>query len=229
MEDVFLRDLGPDVYDQWVTNEVKFNSPEVLGVLEKVGTILKNPDYVNGGFGDVQTIASTTFQDAGLPILDGSCYMMRQASFYQANWPEGTDVSENGQVYAFYFPANEGAAEKPVLVGGEFVAAFADRPEVQAFQTYLASPDWANNKAKVSGPGWVSANTGLDIANLTSPIDQLAAEQFQDPEAVVRFDASDLMPAEVGAGSFWREMTAWIAEDKADQAVLDAIQASWPS
>jgi alpha-glucoside transport system substrate-binding protein len=229
MEDVALRDLGVEAYDQWITNELKFNSPEILGVLEKVGTILKNPDYVNGGFGNVQTIASTTFQDGGLPILDGSCFMHRQASFYQANWPEGTDVSENGQVYAFYFPANEGASEKPVLVGGEFVAAFADRPEVQAFQTYLASPDWANNKAKVSGPGWVSANTGLDVANLTSPIDKLAAEQFQDPEAVVRFDASDLMPAEVGAGSFWREMTAWIAEDKADQAVLDAIQASWPS
>jgi len=24
-------------------------------------------------------------------------------------------------------------------------------------------------------------------------------------------------------------MTAWIAEDKADQAVLDAIQATWPA
>jgi alpha-glucoside transport system substrate-binding protein len=212
-----------------MTNELKFNSPEVLGVLEKVGTILKNDDYVNGGFGDVVTIASTTFQDGGLPILDGSCFMHRQASFYQANWPEGTTVAEDGDVFAFYFPANEGAAEKPVLVAGEFVAAFTDRPEVQAFQTYLASSDWANNKAKVSGPGWVSANLGLDPALLKSPIDQLAAEQFQDPEAVLRFDASDLMPAEVGAGSFWREMTAWIAEDKADQAVLDAIQNSWPS
>jgi alpha-glucoside transport system substrate-binding protein len=37
------------------------------------------------------------------------------------------------------------------------------------------------------------------------------------------------MPGEVGAGSFWTEMTAWIAEDKADQAVLDAIQATWPA
>jgi hypothetical protein len=24
-------------------------------------------------------------------------------------------------------------------------------------------------------------------------------------------------------------MTAWVAEDKADKAVLDAIQASWPA
>jgi len=229
MEDVFLRDLGPDLYDQWITNELKFNSPEVLDVLEKVGTILKNEDYVNGGFGDVVTIASTIFQDGGLPILDGSCFMHRQASFYQANWPEGTTVAEDGDVFAFYFPANEGSAEKPVLVGSEFVAAFDDRPEVQAFQTYLASADWANNKAQVTGPGWVSANLGLDPANLVSPIDQLAAQQFQDPEAVIRFDASDLMPGEVGSGSFWTQMTAWIAEDKADQAVLDAIQASWPS
>jgi alpha-glucoside transport system substrate-binding protein len=229
MEDVMLRELGTEDYDAWITNELAFNDPKVLTVLEKVGSILKNPDYVNGGFGDVVTIASTTFQDGGLPILDGSCFMHRQASFYQANWPTDTTVAEDGDVYAFYFPANEGADEKPVLGGGEFVAAFADRPEVQAFQTYLASPDWANNKAKVSGPGWVSANTGLDVELLGSPIDKLAAEQFQDPNAVFRFDGSDLMPGEVGSGSFWREMTEWIASDKDDQAVLDSIQSSWPS
>jgi alpha-glucoside transport system substrate-binding protein len=155
--------------------------------------------------------------------------MHRQASFYQAQWPEGTEVGADGDVFAFYFPANEGSTEKPVLVAGEFVAAFTDRPEVAAFQTYLASPDWANVKASVTGPGWVSANLGLDASLLESEIDQLAAEQFQDPGATLRFDGSDLMPGEVGAGSFWREMTEWIASDKDDQAVLDAIEASWPS
>lgn len=229
MEDVMLRLHGPEVYDQWITNEVPFTDPKVAEVLETVGGILKNPDYVNGGFGDVTTIASTEFQDGGLPILDGACYMHRQASFYQANWPEGTTVAEDGDVFAFYLPPISDDFGKPVLGGGEFVAAFADRPEVQAFQTYLASPEWANAKAAVSGPGWVSANTGLDATLLPSPIDQLAAEQFQDPEATFRFDASDLMPGEVGSGSFWREMTAWIAEDKDDAAVLEAIQASWPS
>ncbi|MGO2741802.1 MAG: carbohydrate ABC transporter substrate-binding protein, partial [Cellulosimicrobium funkei] len=44
-----------------------------------------------------------------------------------------------------------------------------------------------------------------------------------------RFDGSDMMPAAVGAGSFWSEMTEWIASDKSDQAVLDAIEASWPT
>ncbi|MFZ5871651.1 MAG: ABC transporter substrate-binding protein [Actinomycetota bacterium] len=227
LEDVMLRTAGPEVYDQWVNHEIPFNDPQVLAALEQVGSILKNDEYVNGGLGGVQSIASTEFGDAGLPILDGACWMHRQASFYQANWPEGTEVAEDGDVFAFYFPA-ETTDERPLLGGGEFVAAFSDRPEVQAFQAYLASDDWANEKAKVSGPGWVSANTGLDPANLESPIDQLSAELLQDETAVFRFDASDLMPGEVGAGSFWTEMTSWIANDKDDKAVLDAIEASWP-
>ncbi len=61
--------------------------------IAEVGKILKNDKYVNGGFGDVKTIASTAFQDAGQPILEGACYMHRQASFYAANWPEGTKVA----------------------------------------------------------------------------------------------------------------------------------------
>lgn len=227
MEDLMLRTAGPEAYDKWVSNEMQFNDPAVAEAMSKVGEILKNPDYVNGGLGDVKSIASTEFQEGGLPILDGTCWMHRQASFYQANWPEGTKVAEDGDVFAFYFPAMS-EDEHPLLGGGEFVAAFDDRPEVQAFQAFLSSPEWANEKAKVTEFGWVSANTGLDPENLKSPIDRLSAELLQDENAVFRFDASDLMPGEVGAGSFWREMTNWIANDKDDKAVLDAIQSSWP-
>ncbi|GEL95425.1 alpha-glucoside ABC transporter substrate-binding protein [Cellulomonas composti] len=233
LEDMVLRTAGGDVYDKWITNDVKFNDPQIATALEKVGEILRNPDYVNGGLGDVSSIAATTFQDGGLPILaedgkDPLCYMHRQASFYAANWPAGTNVAEDGDVFAFYFPGLD-AGTRPVLGGGEFVAAFSDRPEVAAFQAFLASPEWANAKA-VSTPngGWVSANSGLDPKNLVSPIDQLSATILGDTTQEFRFDASDLMPAAVGAGSFWTQMTAWIAEGKSDADVLDAIQASWP-
>ena len=229
LEDVLLRDAGADVYDQWVKHEIPFNDPQIASSLDRVGEILKNDDYVNGGFGDVKSIATTTFQDGGLPILDGECAMHRQASFYAANWPEGTNVAEDGDVFAFYLPTTNEENGKPVLGGGEFVAAFADRPEVQAFQTYLASDVWANEKAKATpGGGWVSANTGLDVANLVSPIDQLSAETLQDPDAVFRFDGSDQMPGAVGAGSFWKEMTAWIT-GKDTKGALDAIEESWPA
>lgn len=232
VEDVVLRSAGADVYDQWVSHEIPFNDPKILEALNTVGDILKNPDYVNAGFGDVSSIATTPWTDAGFPIIDGQCYMSRAANFYQNQWqtkkPDVT-IGQDGDVFAFYLPPID-PANKPVLGGGEFVAAFADRPEVAAFQTFLSSDTWANEKAKATeAGGWVSANSGLDVANLSTDFDKLAASVLGDPETVIRFDASDLMPGEVGAGTFWTEMVNWFATDKSSEQVLADIEASWPA
>ncbi|PPK94679.1 alpha-glucoside transport system substrate-binding protein [Kineococcus xinjiangensis] len=228
MEDFMLRTAGPEAYDKWVAHEIPFNGPEATAALDAAGEYLKNAEYVNGGFGDVKSIATTTFQDAGLPILDGACSLHRQASFYAANWPEGTTVAEDGDVFAFYLPG-ETADEKPVLGGGEFITAFADRPEVQAFQTYLTTPEYANLRASLSpSGGWVSANKELDASKLTSPIDQLSAEILQDPNAVFRFDGSDMMPAAIGSNEFWKQSTNWITGTSTTDA-LNAIEAAWPA
>ncbi|HEX7743929.1 MAG TPA: ABC transporter substrate-binding protein [Micromonosporaceae bacterium] len=227
MEDMLLRLSGPEEYDKWVRHEIPFNSPGPTAALDEAGKFLKNDRYVNGGLGDVKSIASTKFQDGGLPILDGTCSLHRQASFYAANWPHGTRVAEDGDVFAFYLPARD-ANSKPVLGGGEFSLAFNDRPEVTAFQTYLSTDTWANNKvAATPNGGWVSANKGLDASKLTSPIDKLAAKILQDPTAVFRFDGSDLMPAAVGSNAFWKQATAWITGQSTQQTVNN-IEAAWP-
>ncbi|MFJ3402998.1 ABC transporter substrate-binding protein [Promicromonospora sp. NPDC090134] len=229
IEDVVLRTAGPDVYDQWYTHEIPFNDPQIVDAFDTAGEILKNPEYVNGGLGDVNSIATSTWTDAGYPILDGNCWMHRAANFYQTQWPEGTEVAPDGDVYAFYLPAQT-ADEKPTLVAGEFIGAFADRPEVQAFQTYLSSADWANAKAQATpAGGWVSANSGLDPELLATDFDRLSAEILADPATVARFDASDLMPAAVGTDSFWNGITEWFASDLSSQQVTDRIEDSWPS
>lgn len=227
VEDVMLRTAGPETYDKWVNHEIPFNDPAVATALAEVGKILKNPKYVNGGQGDVKTIASTSFQDAGLPILDGTCFMHRQASFYSANFPEGTDVSEDGEVWAFYLPAKD-ESSKPVLGAGEVTAAFADRPEVKAFQTYLSSTEWATERAKTCGTGGcLTANVNVDPELLKNPIDNLSAKTLTDKSATFRFDGSDLMPGAVGAGTFWKGMVNWITGQD-DKATLDFIEKSWP-
>jgi alpha-glucoside transport system substrate-binding protein len=229
MEDLMLRFNDAETYDAWVSHDIAFNDPKVQTVIDEAAKILKNPDYV----GDVASIATTTFQEGGAGIVDGTCAMHRQASFiggilagdYGATIvsPEDTDVE--GGITTFYFPGVS-ADQRPALGGGEFVAAFSDRPEVQAVQHYLTTPDWNNKKAALGG--WFSANLGLDTANVADPVNRVAVEILQNA-TTFRFDASDVMPAAVGAGSFWKEMTAWVAENKSNKAVLDAIEASWPS
>jgi alpha-glucoside transport system substrate-binding protein len=228
LEDMMLRTAGPDVYDKWVKHEIPFNDPQVADALAKVGSILKNPKYVNGGLGDVKSIATTSFNDGGIPVRNGGCYMHRQASFYANQFPKGTKVGEDGDVYAFYFPPIDPAKGKPVLGAGEFTASFSDRPEVKAFQLYLTSSTWVNAKAKASSQGgFVSPHKGLDVNNVVAPVDKLSEQILLDPKAVFRFDGSDLMPSAVGAGTLWKGMTDWIT-GKSDKDMLDAVEASWP-
>ncbi|GIG70366.1 ABC transporter substrate-binding protein [Phytomonospora endophytica] len=222
VEDMVLRTAGPEVYDQWVKHEIPFNDPKIVAALERVGTILRNPEYV----GDVKSIATTSFQAGGLPILDGKCGLHRQASFYAAQWPEGTKVAEDGDVFAFYLPGDD-AANKPLLGAGQFVTAFADRPEVETVRQFLAGGTFFNERMK-KGP-FTTANNKADISNAADPVIKLSMELLRDTTVTFRFDASDLMPAEVGASKFWTEMTAWIAEGKDTKAALDAIEGAWPA
>ncbi|WP_045306418.1 ABC transporter substrate-binding protein [Saccharothrix sp. ST-888] len=227
LEEAVLGSYGGDVYDQWVGHQVKFGDPKIISALQTVAGWMQNPAWVNGGFGDVKSIATTTFQDAGTPILSNKCWMLQQASFYQAQWPKGTKIGPDGDIFAFHLPAVNPAVANPVEGGGEFLTAFSNRPEVQAVQNYLSSSDWASSRVKVS-TGWVSANQGVDKSLYTDPIDKLSAESLTDPTATFRFDASDLMPAAVGAAQEWKSLTKWFAEGQAIPKVAADIDAAWP-
>ncbi|WP_030671280.1 ABC transporter substrate-binding protein [Streptomyces sp. NRRL B-1347] len=225
IEDVLLRQSGPDVFDRWVAHEIPFNDPRVIRAMDTVGSLLKNDRYANGGYGPARSMASIAYQEGGTPIVSGDCAMHRQASFYAEHWPEGTEIGPDKDVYAFLLPG-EDRASRPVLGGGVFAAAFADRPEVRAFQEYLATADFANARMK-RGP-FVSANKGVDLANAANPVDRLSVRLLQNPRTQFRFDGSDLMPAAVGAGTFWKGAVDWIG-GKGTEPVADSIERSWPS
>ena len=230
LEEIVLRQSGPDVYDQWVSHQVKFNSPQITQAMNTLAGWMKNPAWDNAGYGDVKTIATTTFQNAGKPILDGQCAMLQQASFYAAQWlsfKPSVTFGESGDINAFYLPAMNSQFGKPVEGAGEFDVAFDSKPATVAVQTYLSSAEFATAKAKIGG--WVSANNGVPLDSYSSPIDKVSAEILTDKSSTVRFDASDLMPAAVGAGSFWTQMTAWFAQNKSTAQVLSNIDSTWPA
>jgi alpha-glucoside transport system substrate-binding protein len=228
LEETVLGTYGGQVYDDWISHKVTFSDPKIEAAMKTVAGWMQNPAWVNGGFGGVKTIATTTFQNAGLPILSGKCGMLQQASFYEAQWPKGTKVAPDGDVFAFKLPAVNPSITNPVEGGGEFVTAFSSDPATQAVQNYLSSPEWADSRIKVA-PGWVSANEKVDQSLYTDPIDQLSAKYLADPTATFRFDASDAMPAAVGAGAEWKAMVDWFGSGKSIADVAKEIDAAWPT
>ena len=230
IEDLVLRQSGPDVYDQWVAGDVKFTDAPIADAFTAVGDILLNPSYVNAGFGDVKSINDTAFGDVAAKVATGECPLTHQASFLTANFLTVTNsagqtptIGPDGDVYAFVLPGyEEGSAT--IEVGGEFVAGFSDTEATQKVLEFMSTPEFAD--ARVEQGGAISANLNADPSKASSQFLTEAMELLQDPNTTVRFDASDLMPATVGSGSFWKGMVDWI--DGKDQAtVLSDIQAGY--
>jgi len=221
IEEMVLRELGPDQYNKWWKGELKFSSPEILGVMNKVAAWLGTKDQV----GDLKSVATRRFQDAGVPGLkDGTCGMLQQASFYASMFPAGTTFGPGKDADAFYLPATNTKFGSPIEGGGEFPVAFSNRKEVGFVQDYLSSPVYGTPRAALGG--WTSANSGIPLSAYKDPVLKVVAQSLQAKKGAIVFDASDLMPTAVN-GAFWKEMTKFYAEGKSMKDVAAAIDSNW--
>ena len=137
--------------------------------------------------------------------------------------PEAIDV--------FYFPDING--DGPVLTAGTVAGAFTDDEATMAVMEYLATSDYAETRqakqtAELDGSisGYLSGAQGQD-PSVYQPLEQRFLEILSTAD-FVRFDGGDLMPADVGAGSFWSEGTSLVNGDVTAEEAAANIQATWP-
>jgi alpha-glucoside transport system substrate-binding protein len=230
MEDIMLRTAGVDTYDQWVNHEIPFNDPAVANAAEVFGDVMFADGYVLGGAADTPSIS---FGSAPLPMFEDppGCWLHRQATFIigAAPFPENAEagvdydwfplppIDQEGTLYAGEFAVVGTAGNRPEVV--DFLQQFADAP-IQCAQG--ADPGSSRISANINvGPDCYANQILADSAAVLT--DAIANDTG-------RFDASDLMPGEVGAGSFWTGMVEYMQEGPDSlQGILDEIESSWPS
>ncbi|HKL69908.1 ABC transporter substrate-binding protein [Salibaculum sp.] len=223
VEDMMLRTQSPSVYDQWVSNEIPFDSEPVVNAIEEFGYFARNDDYVAGG---ADAVASTDFRDSPKGLFDAppQCYMHRQASFIPAFFPEGTEVGLDADF--FYFPAyEEEDLGTPVLGAGTMWSITNENEAAHDLMAFLQTPE--AHEIWMGLGGFLTPHTGVDTSTFADPT--LAKMNDILLEATTfRFDASDLMPGGVGAGSFWTGMVDYAGGADAED-VASEIQDSWDS
>jgi alpha-glucoside transport system substrate-binding protein len=222
VEEMMLRTTSLENYDKWVAGELKFDSPEVRTAIEAMASIWFADGMVYGGR---KSIATISFGDAPKVMFESppKAWMHKQGNFITSFFPEnltaGTDYD------FFYLPSVDASLGRPVLVAGDIYAMFDDRPEVRMVMQYFATG--ASVEGWVKAGGAISPHKDSQLSWYTNDVDKKVAEVIQNATSV-RFDGSDLMPGAVGAGSFWKEMTAYVSGSKTLDEALTAIDASWP-
>ncbi|MCD1632686.1 ABC transporter substrate-binding protein [Martelella mediterranea] len=223
VEDMVLRTQPPEVYDQWVTNEIPFNDPRIVNAIDEFGWFAKNDKFVDGG---AAAVASTDFRDSpkGLFASPPKCYMHKMASFIPSFFPEGTELGLDADF--FYFPAYEGEdLGKPVLGAGTLFGITKDSPAAQAFIEFLETP--IAHEVWMAQSGFLTPFTGVNPEAYAN--DALRGQGEILTEATTfRFDGSDLMPGKIGAGAFWTGMVDFVGGQSAEQAATN-IQNTWES
>jgi alpha-glucoside transport system substrate-binding protein len=220
IEDIVLRQSGPDVYDQWVSNEISFEDDRIVTAFETFGEIVHHPGRV---FGGTHRILNTPWTQAQDPMFEDPprCLLNRQGSVQQAHIPSSAAIGD--AVDVFILPSMDGG-EPPILAAGEFAAAFTGRPEVHALMQYLATPEAGAAWAAVGG--FVSPHPSFDTARYGDDLDRRMAEILSGAD-VIRLDGSDDMIPLVGTGTFWTGMVSYIRTGDATTAVAE-IQAGYP-
>jgi ABC-type glycerol-3-phosphate transport system substrate-binding protein len=230
IEDILLHAEGPEVYDDWVNHRIPFDHPAVVRAATRLGEIYFTEGFVLGGAAGALT---TPWYEPGRPLLRNppDCWLWHFPTFAV------NEVFSDAQVFTaevdfFPFPSID-PQFKDVAVGWtSTVVALRDAPEVREVVRFLLGSDW--------GPGWAVADP-LPFqfpVNRRFPVppalDEFGAKQMRQLRAALttdgfRFDGSDLMPPEVGTGSFWRGMADYIASGPDSLSrVLAEIEASWP-
>lgn len=212
IEDILLRQSGPDAYDAWVNGDLAWTSDEVTSAFETFGQVLDN------SYGGTDYVVNTNFGRAANPMFDDpqGCQLHHQASFITSFF-ENEAGAKASQFDFFPFPDMDPAYAGSVTGAGDLIGMFNDTPEARSLMQYLLTPE--AQQIWVERGGFISANSEVSLDAYPDDASKRAAEILTDA-SVFRFDGSDQMPTAL-ADAF----NAAIVKFASDQESLPQILA----
>jgi alpha-glucoside transport system substrate-binding protein len=222
LEDIVLRQSGPDVYDQWWQGTKKWTSPEIKKAWETFGTIVADPKMVLGG---KNAMLATAFGDSGNPLFSNppKCFLHHQASFITDFFVKANPSIKSGEDFNFFMTPDIDTKYAGAVTGaGDLFGMFKDTPQARALMNYLTTP--------AAQAIWVKRGGALSPdKKVTEYPDKISSDSAKalTSAKIFRFDASDLMPEAMNA-AFWKAVLDYTNDPtKLDSILtsLDKVQA----
>jgi alpha-glucoside transport system substrate-binding protein len=187
-ENIYIRQAGPELYDQLANHEIPWTHESVKEALRTMGEVFENTDNIAGN------ALQTDFPTSVSNVLSES---PKAAMIAEGDFVPGvveTPLEAETGYNVFPFPSIDDSA--PVVVGGgDTVSMFTDSEAAQALVEFLATTEAAQVWAEKGG--FATLAQDLDPNVYPDAITQTTAGAISEAETF-RFDLSDLQPAEFG-------------------------------
>jgi len=216
IEDIILRQSGPDVYNSWWQGKTKWTDPAIKQAFQTFG------DVVAQSYGGSKAVNATNFANAGDPLFKTppGCLFLHQASFITGLG--GFKTAASGTDYNFFpFPDINTQYTGAVEGAGDLFGMFHNTPASASLMAYLVTAPAQDIWVKAGGA--LSANK--NATSYPDDISKRSAAMLQNAKTFV-FDGSDLMPSAMNS-AFWSAIVQYVSHpDQLDSilATLDKAQ-----
>jgi alpha-glucoside transport system substrate-binding protein len=234
IESLVLRNAGLETYDRWAQHELPFDAPAVVEAFAELDELLEQDGFVLFGRSAVDDVPWYLSMINMFPEGGGGCWLTHGSDLFDPSFAHEIDF--------FPLPAPAGGAADTFFGGGNFASAVTDRPETRALIEFMASDAWGHEWARSSIGGFLSPRRDFE-SSWYGPEDSPAAQHRRAAATLLldslasgtwRFDASDLMPIEIGSftddgegGAFFRAALQFGSGELTPGEAASQIERAW--
>lgn len=200
IDDILLRQAGPEFHERWWRGEVPWTAPEVKEAFATYGELANDEALIYGG---KTTSLSLNFANGADAMFSDpvQCYLHQQATFMGgiilSNFP---DLEPGVDLDFFPAPTFNPEFEGVQSVSGEIVSVMNDTEQATALVKYLATPE-AGSLVGLTGR-WLSPNSQVEAEVYADPFLRRASEVLQAASGS-HYLGNALMPTAL-VEAFWK-------------------------
>jgi ABC-type glycerol-3-phosphate transport system substrate-binding protein len=222
-ESIYLRQAGPDMYDQLFSGKLPWTDASVQKALDTMKEVV-NDNFVDGG---IQAANGRAWVDGIGQVFSASA---KGSMYYEGGFVGGIVTGQVNkaikvpdQIDWTAFPSL-GETGTPVTIGSDVIAALTTNPGVKEFIQYMTTKESGEVWAKTGAI--ISPIKAVDVAVYPNDLTKRESAQVTGASAV-RNDGSDLLPGNAG-GDLGSLLQKAIAGQSVDWAAFESsVKAAW--
>ncbi len=223
-ESIYIRQAGVDAYDKLFSADGDWSDPTVQKDVDTMLEVL-NDKYVVGG---IQAAVGRAWTDAIAQVFKPT---PEAATFYEGGFVGGIAMGQTNKdlvvadtIDWYPFPKINNTDEVTTF-GGDVIGALTDSDGAKAFLQYIITPD--ANKVWASTGAIVSPHKGVGTDSYPNDLVKREATSLTSASAI-RYDGSDLLPANIAGEGLGALLQRAIAGDTIDWADYQTrVKAAW--